>query len=225
MKIIRYFKKPLLAKGKKATLPEYLFLLSILISFIIIEYYAISIANHFNGNPTSVKKEVNGSILLFIKVIVLGPIIEEIIYRYFLVPTKHFTLFFVLILFEFVKILLKYKFIVYAYLLELISIAIYLVYFNLNKEKVGYNKKIIYKKFGTFFFYYSAIIFSICHLVNKPVNLIIVLYFISHFVFSLLVSFVRIRYRFYNSIIFHISHNFIITMVALYHLLPELKIG
>lgn len=158
-------------------------------------------------------------------ILVIFPLVEELMFRYFLHPYKsNFLIILVSIIYG---VLLKFK------LFDLISvyslIYIGLIFFFFYKEIDFLCKEYItnfFIKRYNLLFYSSAVFFSIMHINNGlnglnnfkiDVGLFLGYFFMltSYFVFAIFVSNIRIKYGFKYSVLFHVLNNTIPLIVFL----------
>lgn len=195
----------------------YFFKLLIILLFIEILYAPISIVLREIIHPNEEKLNVSPS-FLFLAMVIIAPIAEEILFRLILMPTtKNFR---ILFLFSFcLTTLSAVKHNIYVFSVALAFTIIFL-YICLSKKRTRKVQYFILSNFRNFF-YLSCIIFGLVHLSNfVAITLGAILtsafMFLPQAIAGGFLGYVRIKYGIIFSILFHSLCNLIPAVVKIF---------
>lgn len=195
--LLQFLKKPSLGFDNKERLKKFITILSIdiIITLIVISIFIIIDKIDIIKNILIYQKDDLGvSVLILILSIIIIPIIEEIIFRYFLVYKRYNPL----------RIFIKNK--------------------TKDNNEISYkgeeHSDENWNRILPIIFYISALLFSLFHLFIYEINTIFIsllpLFIISQFITGLLLGYIRIKISFAAGCGLHIIHNAVLISIALF---------
>jgi hypothetical protein len=209
-----YIKKPYYTNHQWVKYCELIkiFLLLLLISSPIT--VIINVLDKFLNFKIDVVPDITYSSLLLL--ILIGPILEETLMRLLLKPNKKNIIFFIVI----ISIFSVYSFLKHNVLFVLFIPIIFIILFLFLIKRIRkYQRRFI--KYFKFYFYLSAILFSILHIfnfVNKGVlfYLFLPIIILPYFINGLFFGYVRMKNNIYISLSFHIFINIIASLSLIF---------
>lgn len=216
-----YIKKPYYIKSQQAHVWQLIKLFILL--FIIVLIFLGTITSFFD----LVFKFKNNSITIYnlnnyLKLVVIAPIIEEMVFRFFLKP-KYKN---IIILVVFMTILGIYYYIVKKTLNYIIVILlINIIFFYLIYNKAVLKKfQIHFINYFSIYFCSFSIIFALLHSFNYQIEnplfyIILPLIVAPQFIMGLFFGYIRMKYNILYSIFFHCLNNFLLSTPFLIHII------
>lgn len=214
MHILEYFKKPYcLENYQKISFGVFVKLIGYFLLVLIVATIFIVILNYLKIIPdknTSLLLDKRYSIyFLSLYLVLLGPFIEECIFRLILKPTQINTILFLICLICYIlfRYLIKSKlFLPFIFLLGL-----FFIFLLINKLKFDFTK-LVSRKYPVFF-YFIAICFGILHITNYgiitlPLVLLAPIITSPQIFIGLACGYLRMNYGFIYGFFFHVIINF-----------------
>ncbi len=185
--------------------------LKITISFDLLPEYSVPKIDSFAQS---------GSIILFLYVVIFGPLLEELLFRLNLKITKlNISAFLtgLLVLIIQVSFFRKFHFFIYLSIIPIFA----LIYYAINQFHFPIDKidNFVKSKFR-YVFHFSAIVFGMIHLTNYATIywwMIVLIPFLTapYIVMGYVFGYVRMKYGFANGLLMHSTINFISVLLTM----------
>jgi len=154
---------------------------------------------------------------VFLKIVIISPILEEFFFRSVLKPKKIFLSLFLFSLFIFIFRIFEYKWIVSCLVSAtlIILISFYLLKFEINRNVLN-----MYFKNYRLIVYVSSILFGLIHILNYNLTLPIILlspiFFLPQIIAGFAYAFIRTKFGLILSIFSHSFYNLSLYMLLIF---------